>query len=70
MDEYKRTKLWAAVSTVGSVTCFALLATMPMLSSYGVVLPGWVFQVIFTSVNAFTCLAFMGIIRSAMLVLL
>lgn len=68
-DERRRTKMWACISTSGAILCFSALALLPMLSAAAVVtVPKWLLQVVFTSVNAFTSLAFLGIIKSAMMV--
>ena len=68
-DEGRRTKMWACISTSGAILCFSTLALLPVLRAAELVtVPSWFLEVVFTSVNAFTSLAFLGIIKSAMMV--
>jgi sugar phosphate permease len=66
ISDERRTKMWAITSTLGAMFCFVSLALLPKI---GVVeVPKWVLQAVFTSVNAFTSLAFLGVLKSAIMV--
>uniref|UniRef100_A0A915DQR2 NADH dehydrogenase subunit 6 n=1 Tax=Ditylenchus dipsaci TaxID=166011 RepID=A0A915DQR2_9BILA len=57
--------MFSVISQTGTISCFIVLATIPFTSAY---LPIWVFQAAYTIMNLFGSLAFVGVIKSTMMI--